>query len=59
MTFILEDDDDYEIYFAHQCDNRNFNRGGTKNIGFLALKEKLCLWLARKGMRILYILKEL
>jgi hypothetical protein len=40
MTFILEDDDDYEIYFAHQCDNRNFNRGGTKNIGFLAMKDK-------------------
>jgi len=40
MSFILEDDDDYEIYFSHQCDNRNFNRGGTKNIGFLAMKEK-------------------
>ena len=40
MSFILENATDYEIYFAHQCDNRNFNRGATKNIGFLAMKEK-------------------
>ena len=40
MSFILEDCDDYEIYFSHQCDARTFNRGATRNIGFLAIKEK-------------------
>jgi hypothetical protein len=40
MSFILEDEDDYEIYFSHQCDPRTFNRGATRNIGFLAVKEK-------------------
>ena len=40
MSFILENEDDYEIYFSHQCDARNFNRGATKNIGFLAMKQK-------------------
>lgn len=42
MTHLLEDYDSgsYEIYFAHQADDRPFNRGAMKNIGFLAIKEK-------------------
>jgi hypothetical protein len=40
MSFILEDKDDYEIYFTHQCDARTFNRGAIKNIGFIAAKNK-------------------
>ena len=40
LTTIMEGRDDYEIYFSHQCDARAFNRGATKNIGFLAVKEK-------------------
>ena len=40
MSFILEDKDDYEIYFCHQCDARTFNRGAMKNIGFIAAMNK-------------------
>jgi hypothetical protein len=40
MSFILEDCDDYEIMFSHQCDARTFNRGAVKNIGFIAAKNK-------------------
>ena len=40
MSFILENDEDYEVYFSHQCDARTFNRGATKNIGFIAARNK-------------------
>jgi len=40
MSYILEDDNDYEIYFSHQCDARTFNRGAVKNIGFIAIRNK-------------------
>jgi hypothetical protein len=40
MSFILEDKDDYEILFSHQCDARTFNRGAIKNIGFIAARNK-------------------
>jgi hypothetical protein len=40
MSFILEGKEDYEILFTHQCDERMFNRGAMKDIGFIAAKNK-------------------
>lgn len=40
MSFLLEHHTDYEIYFAHQCDARSFNRGAVKNLGFWAMRDK-------------------
>lgn len=42
MKIILEDytKQDYIIHYIHQMDERVFNRGAMKNIGFLAVKNK-------------------
>lgn len=40
MSFILENEPNYEVYIVHQTDNRPFNRGAIKNIGFMAIREK-------------------
>lgn len=42
MPWVLSDMDEneYEIYVCHQKDNRPFNRGGMKNLGFLYAKHK-------------------
>lgn len=40
IKIIMHDRNDYEFYFSTQTDQRPFNRGATKNIGFLAIKNK-------------------
>ena len=43
MTEILAataESEPYELYFAHQYDQRPFNRGAMKNIGFMAMRAK-------------------
>ena len=33
-------DDDVKLFYAHQKDDRPFNRGATKNIGFIAMRDE-------------------
>ena len=40
IRIIMQDINNYEVYFSTQEDSRPFNRGAMKNIGFMAIKEK-------------------
>jgi hypothetical protein len=42
METILEDKSpgEYKMYYVHQTDTRDFNRGAMKNIGFIMIKNK-------------------
>ena len=40
VILVDEPEGSYEIYFAHQTDKRQFNRGAMKNIGFIAMINK-------------------
>jgi hypothetical protein len=38
-TILKDTTQSYEIYFSHQYDNKSFNRGAVKNIGFIIAKK--------------------